>query len=228
MSRAPILDPRSVPVLAVDRHLPPVPGERLTAAALRRRFEQPPVWQPELLGDGVRLGDRVPTAAAVLLPLVDRIDGLYLLLTRRTDHLRHHAGQISLPGGKVEAGDADAAATALREAEEEIGLSSSHIELLGSLPTYTTVTSFEVTPVVALVQAGAELRLQEGEVAEAFEVPLRFLMTPAHHHRHRFEFAGGERQFLSMPWAGPDGQRDDFIWGATAAILRNFYRFLSA
>ncbi|MCV2420844.1 NUDIX hydrolase [Paucibacter sp. DJ2R-2] len=228
MSRAPILDPRAVPVTQVDTDLPPVAGDRLTATALRQRFARPPTWQPELAGDGGRFSEREPAAAAVLLPLVERADGLHLLLTRRTEHLRNHAGQISLPGGKTEASDPDASATALRETEEEIGLARRHIEVLGSLPIYTTVTSFLVTPVVALVQTGFELRLDHGEVDEAFEVPLQFLMTPAHHRHHRFEFAGGQRQFLSMPWSGLAGERDDFIWGATAAILRNFYRFLSA
>lgn len=230
MSRPPILDPRAVPVSGVDAHLPPVDPVRLHAWALRQRFASPPPWQPELAGDGGASGfsGRAPAAAAVLLPLVERPSGLQLLLTRRTDHLRHHAGQISLPGGKTEPEDADPVATALREAEEEIGLARAHIEVLGRLPIYTTVTSFQVTPVVALVQAGFDLHLDPGEVAEVFEVPLQFLMTPAHHRRHVFAYDGGQRQFLSMPWSGQAGERDDFIWGATAAILRNFYRFLSA
>lgn len=103
--------------------------------------------------------------------------------------------------------------------------------MIGRLPIYTTVTGFHVTPVVALVQPDIELRLDEFEVAEAFEVPLAFLMDPANHRRHRFEFEGGERSFLSMPWTSLDavGQpREYFIWGATAAMLRNFYRFLCA
>lgn len=230
MSRPPILDPRAVPVSGVDAHLPPVDPLRLQAGTLRQRFASPPPWKPELAGDGGAGGfsGRTPAAAAVLLPLVERPSGLQLLLTRRTDHLRHHAGQISLPGGKTEPEDADPVATALREVQEEIGLAHAHIEVLGRLPIYTTVTSFQVTPVVALVQPGFDLHLDPGEVAEVFEVPLQFLMTPAHHRRHVFVYDGGQRQFLSMPWSGQAGERDDFIWGATAAILRNFYRFLSA
>jgi len=158
----------------------------------------------------------------VLIPLVMRADGLHVLLTRRTDHLRAHAGQISFPGGRVEPEDGSAVATALRETEEEIGLGAEHIEVIGELPIYTTVTSFAVTPVVALLHPGFELKLDSFEVAEAFEVPLQYLMTPAHHQAHRFQFDGGERQFLAMPW------QDYFIWGATAAMLRNFYRFLRA
>jgi 8-oxo-dGTP pyrophosphatase MutT (NUDIX family) len=154
-----------------------------------------------------------------------------VLLTRRTEHLNEHAGQISFPGGKAEPHDVDAVAAALRETEEEIGLPASHVEVIGRLPIYTTITRFVVTPVVGLVKPPFELALDAFEVAEAFEVPLQFLMTPAHHHRHVFEFDGHSRQFLSMPWQGIDaaGQpREYFIWGATAAMLRNLYRFLVA
>jgi 8-oxo-dGTP pyrophosphatase MutT (NUDIX family) len=156
---------------------------------------------------------------------VPREGGLHLLLTRRTDHLRDHAGQISFPGGRVEPEDDGPVATALRETEEEIGLPRRYIEVLGQLPVYTTVTAFQVTPVVGLVQPGFTLAPDPAEVAEAFEVPLAFLMNPAHHRHHRFEFAGAERRFLSMPWQGPE--REYFIWGATAAMLRNLYRLLS-
>ncbi|MCV2370909.1 CoA pyrophosphatase [Roseateles oligotrophus] len=231
MTRAPILNPHAVPVTSVDAHLAAVASSELTPLALRNRFANPPNWHAELAGDGGLFSGRAPAAAAVLLPLVARADGLHLLLTRRTDHLREHAGQISLPGGRVEDFDVSAEATALRETEEEIGLSRSFVEILGRLPVYTTVTAFQVTPVVALVTPGFELSLDTGEVAEVFEVPLQFLMTPAHHRQHRFEFAGGQRQFLSMPWRNTElgaEAPEYFIWGATAAMLRNFYRFLAA
>ncbi|MBB4843901.1 8-oxo-dGTP pyrophosphatase MutT (NUDIX family) [Paucibacter oligotrophus] len=235
MSRVPILDPKAVPVQGRDAHLPEVPAQALTPEALRARFAAPPIWTPELQGDGGRFSDRSPADAAVLMPLVMREQGLQVLLTRRSAQLRSHAGQISFPGGRVEPDDGSAEAAALRETVEEIGLASSHIELIGRLPVYATVTSFQVTPVVALVRPGFELRLDAVEVAEAFEVPLAFLMDPAHHQRHRFVFEGGERHFLSMPWApsaglaqGQASLQEYFIWGATAAILRNFYRFLSA
>ena len=152
-----------------------------------------------------------------------------MLLTRRTDHLRDHAGQISFPGGRAEDVDADAVATALREAEEEVGLPNDAIDVIGTLPRYTTITNFVVTPVVALVRPPFTLALDPFEVAEAFEVPLSWLMTPAHHQRHEIELQGRKRQFLSMPWdsVGPDGvARRYFIWGATAAMLRNLYGFL--
>lgn len=167
----------------------------------------------------------------MLVALVPRAAGLQVLLTRRTEHLRDHAGQISFAGGRCEPADADAVATALREAEEEVGLAARHVQVIGQLPAYHTVTSYQVTPVVALLAPGFSLALDAHEVAEAFEVPLAFLMNPAHHRRHRFEFDGVTRQFLSMPWHGPgaDGvPRRYFIWGATAAMLRNLYRFLAA
>jgi len=215
----------------VDDHLPAVAEDVLTPQALRQRFEAPADWAPEIVGDGLRLKlDREPTSASVLVPLVMRDDGLHVLLTRRTEHLRDHAGQISFPGGRVEAHDDDHVATALRETEEEVGLQRSHVEVIGTLPAYATITSYLVTPVVGLVRPGFTLTLDSFEVAEAFEVPLRFLMTPAHHRRHVIEMMGHRRQFLSMPWRGldPAGQdREYFIWGATAAMLRNLYRFLS-
>ncbi len=181
-----ITDPRAIPVAGVDDHLPAVPVDRLQPQALRQRFAAPLVWQPELAGDGARFNPQLPTAqASVLVPLVQRDGGLQVLLTRRTMHLRSHAGQISFPGGRAEAHDADAEATALRETEEEVGLARRHVEVLGRLPIYTTVTGFVVTPVVALVLPPFVLRIDTGEVDEAFEVPLQFLMTPAHHRRHQ-------------------------------------------
>ncbi len=227
-----ITDPWSIPVVGSDDHLPPVQPAALTPEALRQRFAAPPTWTPETTGDGPRFQlEREPSHASVLVPLVMRDDGLRVLLTRRTDHLRDHAGQISFPGGRAEDDDADAVATALRETEEEVGLARAHVDVIGTLPHYNTVTSYIVTPVVALVRPDFTLALDSFEVAEAFEVPLSFLMTPAHHRRHRMEFGGQTRQFLSMPWTGTaaDGRpRDYFIWGATAAMLRNFYRFLAA
>jgi 8-oxo-dGTP pyrophosphatase MutT (NUDIX family) len=203
----------------------------LTAAALRERFGRIGGWLPEIPGDGRLLSGREPAHAAVLVPLVQRQAGLNVLLTRRTDHLRDHAGQISFPGGRTEPADRGPAHTALREAHEEVGLPPARVEVIGSMPVYTTVTGFLVTPVVALVQPPFDLALDSFEVAEAFEVPLAYLMNPAHHQRHVFVLEGGERQFLSMPWRAPGADAaagDYFIWGATAAMLRNLYRFLLA
>lgn len=218
-----ILHPESVPVLGTDAQLEPVAPERLLPSALRQRFAAAAgsAWEPEYLGDGRFIVDRDPAHASVLVPLVAREGGVQVLLTQRTAHLRDHGGQISFPGGRAEPTDTDAAATALREAAEEVGLAPGHIEVIGQLPTYTTVTHFIVTPVVALVHPPFDLKVDPFEVADAFEVPLQFLMTPANHRRHRMVLPEGERQFLSMPW------NDRFIWGATAAMLRNLYRFLA-
>lgn len=222
-----IRDPQAFPVVGVDAHLPPVANERLSARALRERFASPPVWQPEVLAER-RLFARTPAHASVLVPLVQRPQGLTVLLTQRTEHLSDHPGQVSFPGGRAEPEDADAVDTALREAEEEVGLARRHVEIIGELPLYKTVTAFMVTPVVALLQPPFELRPDPSEVAEIFEVPLAFLMRPAHHQRHALEFEGERREFFSMPWRPPGRPQPYFIWGATAAMLRNFYRFLAA
>ena len=198
-------------------------------AAIRQRFVSPPAWLPELV-DEARRSERPPAAASVLVALVLRSE-ITVLLTQRTAHLHDHPSQISFPGGRVEPEDVDAVATALREAHEEIGLEAEAVEVLGPLPTYTTGTGFVVTPVVGLVRPGLTLRADPFEVAEVFEVPLAWLMNPANHQRHAVEIGGMRREFLSIPWAGTDatGQpRRYFIWGATAAMLRNLYRFLAA
>lgn len=226
-----ITHPQSIPVISTDAHLPPVAMAAMTPDALRDRFAMPAPWQPEMPGDAGRFNpDGNTTAASVLIPLVMRADGLHVLLTRRTEHLRDHAGQISFPGGRAEADDVDSVATALRETEEEVGLDRRHIEVIGSLPDYSTISSYVITPVVALVEPDFTLALDSFEVAQAFEVPLAYLMTPAHHRHHEIEFAGQRRRFLSMPWQDPtanDQTSEFFIWGATAAMLRNLYRFLS-
>lgn len=174
-----------------------------------------------VVGDWAELADnRVSMPAAVLVPLVVRADAPSLLLTKRTDHLHHHPGQISFPGGRVEAQDSTPVDTALRETEEEIGLDRRHVELLGALPDYYTGTGFRVTPVVGLVHPPFELQLDAFEVAEAFEVPLGHFLDPANHQRHSLVHEGRERQFHAMPY------KDYFIWGATAGILMSLYRLL--
>lgn len=222
----PVFDPHAVPIVGVDAHLPALPADWLTAEALRRHFGAVPLAAAERPGDGGRFPGLSTRRAAVLVPLVTRPAGVTVLLTRRTEGLRQHAGQISFPGGAIDAGDADAWAAANREAFEEIGLGAEHIVPIGVLPLYSTVTAFQVTPCVALVRPGFRLHLQADEVAEAFEVPLAFLMQPAHHRRHRVELPGLTREFLSIPWTDAQG-RERFIWGATAAMLRNLYHQLS-
>ena len=222
-------DPQKLPVIGVDDHLPAVPERELSMAAMRQRFAVPPAWAPETKTEP-RFTERAPSNASVLVALVLR-DELTVLLTQRTDHLTDHPGQVSFPGGRVEESDADAAATALREAYEEIGLDERFVDVLGLMPTYTTGTGFIITPVVGIVRPGFALQADPFEVAEVFEVPLSFLMNPANHRRHAVDVGGVQREFLSMPWDGTDERglpRRYFIWGATAAMLRNLYRFLAA
>ena len=225
----PSFDPQLLPVIGVDDHLPAVAAATLRHDRLRERFATPPVWTPEFTTEH-RLTERVPAHASVLVALVSRRNELTVLLTQRTDHLTAHPGQISFPGGRVEPIDADAVATALREAHEEIGLDAEFVDVLGVMPAYATGTGFIVTPVVALVRPGFAVKADPFEVAEVFEVPLSFLMNPANHRRHAVEVAGVWREFLSMPWDGLDEHgrpRRYFVWGATAAMLRNLYQFLS-
>ncbi|TWO73143.1 CoA pyrophosphatase [Caenimonas sedimenti] len=224
LSKLPNFDPRVVPVIGVDGHLPPVAGEQLAPGALRQRFALPPAWEPEIWAER-KFMEREPAHASVLVPIVMR-ERPMVILTERSTHLSTHSGQVAFPGGKRDDTDVDEADTALREAHEEIGLERGMTEVLGQMPVYTTGTSFFVTPVVALVDPGYRLKINEYEVADAFEVPLDFLMNPAHHRRHAFEYAGSRREWFSMPYM--DGSNERFIWGATAAMLRNFYRFLAA
>ncbi len=165
-------------------------------------------------------------AAAVLVPIVVRETGLTVLLTRRTEHLDVHAGQISFPGGRIEPGDGDLEsgapqAAALRETEEEIGLARRCVRIIGALDTYVTRTGFEITPVVGLVTPPITLNLDAFEVAEAFEVPLAFILAPENLQRHARDFEGKERHFYAFPYG------DYFIWGATAGMLVNLTEILA-
>ncbi|MEI6547911.1 MAG: CoA pyrophosphatase [Burkholderiales bacterium] len=221
-------DPRTAPIDDREPALPAIDPARLSPEAIRQRFHQPPDWVPEVIDDRYRSSPDLPRAAAVLVPLVCRPAGLSVLLTERTAHLSSHAGQVAFPGGRTEPADASPVATALRETEEEVGLHRSHIEVLGVMPQYLTGSGFVVTPVVGLVVAAHTLTLDDNEVAEAFEVPLAFLMDPANHQRRLYRWSdGGERSFFAMPWTGPEGD-EHFIWGVTAAMIRNLYRFVSA
>ena len=178
-------------------------------ARLRRALERAHAREA-VIEDGT---GRPVQEAAVLVPLVLRDGGMTVLLTQRTDHLHHHPGQISFPGGWVEQGDGSPLAAALRETEEEIGLHPRHVEVIGRLPEYRTVTGFSITPLVGLVHPPFELELDSFEVAEAFEVPLDFLLEPGNRQRHRIEYEGVLREYFAMPWEGR------FIWGATAGML---------
>lgn len=161
------------------------------------------------------------TPAAVLVPIVIGGPEPTLLLTRRTDHLHDHPGQIAFPGGRVDATDESPEATALREAQEEIGLTPDRIELIGRLPDYyITATGFRVTPVVGLLSRPLSLKLDEFEVAEAFETPLSFLLDPANRRRGSIHHEGVTREYWAMPWQGYN------IWGATAGMIVSFAEHL--
>ncbi len=202
------------------RGLLPAPADRLfdprTGQALGRSD-----WDlnKELAADLAAMDPARP--AAVLVPIVLRTE-LTVLLTQRTDTLSSHAGQIAFPGGRIDGTDADAKAAALREAHEEIGLEPDHVEPLGYLDGYRTGTGYGITPLVAFVQPQFKLQLAPGEVAAAFEVPLRFLMTANNHLQQEREWRGRRRAF----WAMPFGER--YIWGATAGMLRNLFDRLYA
>ena len=159
----------------------------------------------------------VPKPAAVLVPLVVRDAGLSVLLTQRTAHLARHAGQVAFPGGRIDEGDEGPVAAALRETEEETGISRSFVEPVGFLDTYLTGTAYRVVPVVGIVRPGFAITPHEGEVADVFEVPLAFLMDPAHHETHSRDFNGKPRYYYAMPYQGR------YIWGATAGMIRNLY-----
>jgi 8-oxo-dGTP pyrophosphatase MutT (NUDIX family) len=158
-----------------------------------------------------------PRRAAVLIPVVAHEEGATVLLTRRTEHLPSHAGQVAFPGGKIEGTDATPLAAALREAEEEIGLETETVETLGYLDLYQTGSGFRIVPVVGMIEPGFSPTLDTNEVAAAFEVPLAFLMTPSNHQRSSRMLRGIERHFYAMPY------HDKYIWGATAGIIRNLY-----
>jgi 8-oxo-dGTP pyrophosphatase MutT (NUDIX family) len=213
-------DYRNRIITRVDREPPPlsallapdgVPGRRLRGdhdlnppEALDSQVWVEPEERPSL------------RAAAVLVPVIEHTHGPHVLLTRRADHLGTHSGQVAFPGGKIDPGET-AAEAALREAEEEVGLDRSFVSVAGYLDAYETGTGFRILPVVAFVTPGFSLTISADEVAEAFEVPLGFLMDPANHQRHSAVWRGRRREYYAMPYNG------HYIWGATAGMLKNMY-----
>lgn len=159
--------------------------------------------------------------AAVLVPLIERPDGFHVLLTRRTETLKDHAGQISFPGGRIEPDDASVEAAALREAQEEIALAPERVEILGRLGRYRTGTGFLVYPVVGVLEPPLTLRPDPSEVAEIFEVPLSFFLDPANHRPHVMRHQDREYRLHAMPYG------DYYIWGATAGMLLSLYQALT-
>ena len=170
---------------------------------------------------------RTPTstssrAAAVLVPLITGDDQLKVLLTRRSDTMTNHPGQIAFPGGKIDPDDDGPLAAALRETEEETGIRQKFVEPCGFLDMYETGSGYRICPIIGLVRPGYVLRPEAGEVAEIFEIPLKFLMNPANHQRRSSVWGGRERRFYAIPYEQYD------IWGATAGMLRNFHDIVFA
>ncbi len=161
------------------------------------------------------------TPAAVLVPLIDRNDGLTVLLTRRTEDLNKHTGQVAFPGGRVDPQDNDAVGAALREAQEEVGIRPDAVDVLGYLDPYLTITGFEVLPVVGWVSPPHDFVPDPTEVAAIFEVPLDFLLNPANHQKVRRKVNGLDRAYYAMPYDS------HYIWGATAGMIINLYEVLS-
>jgi 8-oxo-dGTP pyrophosphatase MutT (NUDIX family) len=193
----------------------------LDVAGLRERLKRtPPAFS--VYGDdaGGREAAAV-TAAAVLVPIVEHASGLTVIFTKRTSHLKAHSGQVSFPGGRAEPEDPTPEFTALREAQEEIGLAMERVEVLARLPEYLTRTGFRVTPVVGLLTPPVDLTPDPREVEDVFEVPLAFLLDPQNHHRRTREIQGRSVGYYELTY----GER--VIWGATAGMLVNLYRQLA-
>lgn len=181
----------------------------------------PPRGDHDLNPEMLRNETRPLTRAAVLVPLIDRADGLSVLLTQRSATLKDHAGQISFPGGRQDPEDVDAIATALRETDEEVGLPGTLVQVIGRLDTYVTGTGYSVTPIVGLIRPPFPIEADPVEVADVFEVPLGFLVNPANHQTHSREYQGRTRHYYAIPY------EDRYIWGATAGMLVNLSRLLA-
>lgn len=218
-----VLDTFSAPVrdfaLRARERLSPTPPDKLDAAVSLAELASQYGDHRMATDIAAVLADKPFRAAAVLVPVVARATPAFLL-TQRSSDLSSHSGQIAFPGGRIDEGDADPAAAAIREGEEEIGLRREFVSTLGYLDPYLSGTGFRIVPVVALVTPGFELALNLREVTDAFEVPLDFLMSPDNHARHSREWKGVARSYYAMPY----GER--YIWGVTAGIIRRLYERL--
>ena len=192
----------------------------MTPAEVRERFVRAP--SPGVRGDDIQPTGDGRVLASVLVPLLVRPDGLNVLLTQRTPHLSRHAGQVAFPGGRMEETDGDAIITALRETEEEVGLPRDHVEVIGRLDLFNTGTGFAITPVVGLIAMPPLLSPDPHEVAEAFEVPLDYILNPVNREQRTGERLGRMRTYFVYPYQGRN------IWGATAAMLVNLADILNS
>ncbi|MFS8085683.1 MAG: CoA pyrophosphatase [Acidobacteriota bacterium] len=221
LDRAALLDiVRGLPRLAL---LDPGPSAE-KKDWLRTRIGLLQLLQLPQLNDGHRLPGREgrTTPAAVLIPIVNRPDGLTLLLTQRSDTLPDHPGQISFPGGRQESADQSSAHTALRESAEEIGLDQRHVEIFGQVGRYETVTGYAVTPVIGWIEPPFEIYADPVEVAEVFEVPLSYVLNPGNFVQRHREVAGKMRHFFACTY------QERYIWGATAAMILLLHYALAA
>jgi|SRR5690606_57873 len=219
-------DPEAQPVIPVPA-LPRLSATTLSLPFIRKAFSASFPWQVEPVFhdhfdlDTSAFPDIIP--AAVCIPLVQQTDGLHVLFTRRSAKLYNHAGQICFPGGRIESTDTSYVEAAVRETWEEIGVEPRFVEFIGSQPSFLTSTRYTMKPMIGLLQQGYRLVPDHREVAEIFEVPLDFLLDPAHHRLHEIrEEDGSVRHFFSVSWG------DYFIWGATAALIRNLYHYMAA
>jgi len=202
--------------------IPRIAPALLTPEDIRRGLLRPapPPEEHDLHMISLKEGTKV-VDAAVLVPLVNRPEGVQLLLTQRTAHLRDHAGQISFPGGRVEPDDPGREATALREMAEEVGIGSERVTLLGRLPGYEIPSGFRITPVVGWLEPPFEVVPDVFEVADVFEAPLAHFLDPANYQRREYRFRGRHRHYLAIPYEGR------YIWGATAGMLYSLCRMLN-
>jgi 8-oxo-dGTP pyrophosphatase MutT (NUDIX family) len=222
----PGFDPRSQPLVQCAA-LPGLRPESTQLGFIRTAFSTSVQWQVEpVFTRSFALDATMPSdirRAAVLVPLVQRHSGLNVIFTRRAAHLHDHAGQISFPGGRIEPGDENLIATAMRETYEEIGIEPRFVNPIGTQPSFLTSTRFIMTPVIGELLPGFVIRSDDDEVAEVFEVPLDILLDPHLHRLHQASLPDGSpRYYFSITW------QSYFIWGATAVLLRNFYHYLAA
>ena len=227
LSTIPQFDPKQAPLLPRDERFKTLPADTVTETFLADRLALS-------LTAGQTKNAHVPQnpllkPSAVLIPIMQRATGLTVLLTMRSTKLRKHSGQIALPGGKIDAEDTNAIATALREAKEEIGLPIANSQVIGVLSRHETGTGFEITPIVALVNPDYSPVLSEDEVSEIFEVPLLHILNPENHNHHELSWTNEDgpqtRDWYGIPSTDTSGKARH-IWGVTARVLRNFYEHL--